>query len=147
MKSLITQIEEESTRIAEDYLMRNNHLNNLKQYVAQLDEIAKDHPLVYSTSVMYDEILLYTNPIAFLSFEVPELLDLIEKVETLTGVPTISDDYPDSNFRIYRSGPIKIFATPKEDGLCARVMVGTKKEVQRVYEDKEVEVPVYEFKC
>ena len=147
MKSLITQIEEESTRIAEDYLLRNNYLTKLKQYVAQLDEIATSSPIVYSTAVIYNEITLYTDPAAFLSYEAPDLLDLLEKIENITGIEMTSDDFPDSNFRMYRSGVIKVFVTPKDPNLCARVMVGTKKEVQRVYEDKEVEVPVYEFKC
>lgn len=84
---------------------------------------------------------------AFLSFEAEDLSNLIEQAEALTHTEAESQDDPDSNYRIYRIGPVKIFATPSDDALCKRVVVGTKEVITSKYVEVAEKQPVYAYEC
>jgi len=127
----------------EELLMMTKRMDT----VAKIHSIPSKYPMVSCMSVSSWDISMFCYPDAFLSAECPELINLIEELETTLGVEATSLDLPDANSRLFNIGDVKIYATPKEDSTCQRVIVGTKKEFQRVYEEKEVEVPVYKFKC
>jgi len=147
MSSLIEKAQKEYEELTTRHKEEQARLYAVFKTARCIDVIVEKYNPDY-TSVSRWGISIHVYPSAFTSVDNPSLCNFIEEIENELGVEATSMDMPDSNARVYNIGTdVKIYATPKDDATCQRVIVGTKKEIQRVYEEKEMEVPVYEFKC
>lgn len=140
--------EIERTNNNEQYAIRQasearQKLADMKEICTRLSTIQTS--LIESVSVYSWGISIFTTPKAFLADECPEFIDYLEAIQDITGIEPESEDYPDEDYRKYKFGKINVFATPPEDGLCKRVIVGSRPRLKSV--DVEVEEPVYAYKC
>ena len=107
---------------------------------------ASGHPIVKSINFYSGKCVIYCYPPSFTVCDDSALADLIAEVEDLGG-ETTSDDHPDENYRAYRNRFFAIYAYPREDATCQRVVTGvTRKTVSKLVE-VEVDEPSYAFKC
>jgi len=138
----LQKYKEREMKIADDMIARSK---GQLAIATALDNMVTE--ISFTVSCWVDGVSIFTHPKAFLSFEDPDFLDLLEKVEDITGQPFDSTDNPNNDYRLYQSGSVKVFATPKDESLCRRILVGTKPVETEKYVKVIEEKPIYEYKC
>lgn len=107
---------------------------------------ASGNPIVNSINFYSGKCVIYCYPPSFTVCDDSALADLIAEAEDLGG-ETTSDDHPDENYRAYRNRFFTIYAYPREDATCQRVVTGvTRKTISKLVE-VEIDEPTYAFKC
>ena len=89
---------------------------------------------------------IYVYPPGLASAACPELLDLLDYIEGISG-ELKSLDYPDAGYRYYYNNSFSVYAYPREDGLCKRVITGVERKTVNKLVEVEIDEPIYAFKC
>lgn len=133
-----------------------NHAMILEQhacFISEIESVCPPEANLYMSDYSAPRLTIYLNVKGFLCDAAPELVQILEFLSMRYENPPTSLDSPDTASRLYNFKPAELNGLPicvhttlvEGDGLCERVITGSRKTTKFV--EVDVDEPVFAFKC